>query len=142
MPSEISQRAVEELAIDFCQLLIGPKDHLPPVQSVWTDGQFQSETASSVSRFLELLPEFRPRGNILDHLGVQLHFMAVLFEMAAVAPNPDPYTDIAQRFFEKHLTWTHEFLNQVMQRATTNFYGGLAQITSVFLNADNESNVI
>ena len=38
--SDARNGVIEELAIDYCRLLIGPKGHLSPVESVWTTDQF------------------------------------------------------------------------------------------------------
>lgn len=65
---------IEELAIDYCQLLIGPKGHLSPVQSVWVAEQFQSSCVDAMKSFFELLPGYQPPGSFHDHIGVQLDF--------------------------------------------------------------------
>jgi len=134
VPLDISAETVETLAVDYCQLLIGPKNHLPPVESIWVEGQFQSTTASSVKQYYDLLPGFSPAVTIPDHIGAQLEFMAQLFQHAAMKDNPEAYTETADRFFEKHLGWTNNFLRQVHEKATTDFYQGLARITQFFLN--------
>ena len=141
VPSEVSEPIVEELAIDYCQLLIGPKNHLPPVESVWVDGQFQAETAGSVTRYYELLPGFRANANssMPDHIGTELQFMGELFQYAAVQENSEAYTSIADQFYEKHLGWTANFLQQVHAQAQTDFYRALAHVTQLFLNKDNRN---
>lgn len=134
VPSDVSAETVETLAVDYCQLLIGPKNHLPPVESIWAGGQFQTKTASSVNQYYGLLPGFKPAVTIPDHIGAQLEFMAHLFQNAAMKDNPEVYTETADRFFEKHLGWTGDFLQQVHEKSTTDFYRGLARITQFFLN--------
>ena len=134
VPSEVSSETVETLAVDYCQLLIGPKDQLPPVESIWAGGQFQTTTASSVKQYYDLLPGFKPAATIPDHIGAQLEFMAHLFQNAAMNDNPEVYTETADRFFEKHLAWTSDFLRQAHEKAETDFYQGLARITQFFLN--------
>lgn len=65
---------IEDLAIDYCQLLIGPKGHISPVQSVWVAEQFQSTSVDAMKSFFELLPGYQPPGSFHDHVGVQLDF--------------------------------------------------------------------
>ena len=41
---------IEQLAIEYCQLMIGPQGHVPPHQSVWSEGQFQGNPVVSTSK--------------------------------------------------------------------------------------------
>ena len=134
VPDKATDDVVEALAVEYCRLFIGPKNHLPPVESVWAGGQFQTSTVASVQRFYEMLSGFRPRVNIADHLGAQLEFMGQLFQQAGMQENSDAYTDVAQQFFNKHLTWTEPFLDRVIESAELDFYRGLANVTKLFLN--------
>lgn len=141
VPTEVKEETVEQLAIDYCQLLIGPKNHLPPVESVWVEGQFQASTAGSVSRFYEMLPGFKPNSGMPDHIGCQLQFMAELFQQAGVQKESEAYTCIAGTFFDKHLPWTEKFLEQVIEKAETDFYRGLARVTQLFLNKETRDEI-
>ena len=58
---QITSELLEELAVDYCQLLIGPDGHASPTQSVWEEGQLQGSAADSMKRFFELLPAFNPK---------------------------------------------------------------------------------
>ena len=51
LPSGIGGGALEQLAADYCQLLVGPKNHLPPYQSVWQSGQFCGTPTESMARY-------------------------------------------------------------------------------------------
>lgn len=66
---------VEQLAIDYCQLFIGPADHLPPFQSVWQSGQFHGSTTASMREFVDPVGYEATAGIMLDHPGVQLGIM-------------------------------------------------------------------
>ena len=35
LPTNDDLEMIEQLAVDYCQLFVGPAGHLPPVQSVW-----------------------------------------------------------------------------------------------------------
>ena len=60
----------EELAIEYCRLFIGPKNALLPMQSVWQKTQLESQLATSVEKFAELIGYVLPTSSFWDHLGV------------------------------------------------------------------------
>ena len=78
VPEFVDAAVIEQLKVDYCELLVGPKGHISPVQSVWADNQFQSKTAASMNRFFELIPEYKPESNLSDHIGVQLDFLSAI----------------------------------------------------------------
>lgn len=127
VPDRFTPDTINELACDYCRLLVGPRDHLPPVQSIWQRQQFQSEAATSTQTFFELLPDYRPPSSIPDHLGNQLDFVAELF---ASESDGEAVGEIIQAFGQKHLTWCIPLLKGVPARAETGFYRGVAAVTS------------
>jgi len=133
IPANADASTVEALAIEYCELLIGPRDQISPVQSVWTDNQLQSETSSSMHRFFELLPSFKNREGLPDHIGVQLEFVGDLLTQpdSAVA-------EILTLFIEKHLRWTQGLLDEVVRRTHSEFYRGLAVVTAALIQVLSE----
>ena len=121
-----SSELLDALAADYCQVLIGPKKHLPPVQSVWSDHVFQSDAASSTKHFYELYADYRPPGTIVDHLGCQLHFAGFLLDQAS---DDQTATRVLGKFQQSHLAWALQLLDRVAQKAETDFYRGLAGVT-------------
>ena len=121
-----SAATLDELAADYCQLLIGPKQHLPPVQSVWTDHVFQSKAASATHKFYELCSDFERPGTIDDHLGCQLHFAGFLLEQA---DHDEAAEQVLVQFQREHLSWASPLVDRVAQKAETDFYRGLAVVT-------------
>ena len=126
--------SLEELAIDFCQLLVGPKGHLSPIQSVWEQDQFQGDAATSMRRFTELLPGYEAPGAILDHVGVQLDYASKLMEQEEVSAVAQ---EILERFFNDHLGWTGPLFKAITAQATTDLYRGLAKITESLIETTN-----
>ena len=51
---EKDEKAIERLAIDYCQLLIGPQDPISPVQSVWAENQYEGQPAASISEYFKM----------------------------------------------------------------------------------------
>ena len=138
IPENVDAQTVEALAVDYCQLVIGPKGHVSPVQSVWENQKLQDEAAGSMSQYMKCVPGFEPSSNLLDHIGVQLQLMGELFQRAVDEQQRELVDDIANDFFEKHLSWPAPFFAAVAEKAQTEFYGGLANLTANFLNLTPE----
>lgn len=135
VPVTSDLKTVEELAVDFCQLLIGPKNQVSPVQSVWEDRQFQGDSVDSIREFFKLLPNYHPRSNLVDHLGVELDFVGKLM----LALDGDSRRDqIVRQFYCQHLRWCTPFLERVKLQARTDFYRGLATVTGELLDSIEE----
>lgn len=128
----IEDARVEELAEDYCRVLVGPRDHLPPVQSVWEAGRFESEAAVSMQQFMESVDVFQPCVPIPDHLAVQLQLASRLFSVPLTTLEETERTALvtwAQMFIDRHLQWPAGFLDAVEQSSQTRFYQGLCQVT-------------
>ena len=139
------ERLIEELAVDYCQLFIGPSQHLPPFQSVWQSGQFQSATTASMKSFIEVIHydvDRLPPGLMLDHLGVQLDVMGCLLEKLSIWPagaeDLDQGVELAKAFFERHLKWPG-LLEAAVQRAETEFYRSSIAMTRDFLESESSA---
>ena len=124
VPKSTDAATVEELAIAYCELLIGPKGHVSPVQSVWAGNQLQSDTSASMNRFFELVPDYQAQSNLADHIGIQLDFAGVLMQTQEEAAD-----GILNLFAQQHLGWTGQFLDRVESRTDSEFYLGLARVT-------------
>lgn len=129
IPDSDDMNVVDLLAIEYCELLIGPKGHISPVQSVWISNQFQSETASSMNRFFEILPGYTPSSNLVDHIGVQLDFLAQLLKQTDFAEPGSATSEIADYFAKSHLEWAFPFLDRIRKNSGSDFYVGLANVT-------------
>jgi TorA maturation chaperone TorD len=129
---------LEQLAIEYCELFIGPKKHLPPFQSVWQTGQFQSPAIESMRDFIDVT-NFSINENastlMSDHLAVQLSVMAHLCELMTTDQRPE-LLEIAQHFFARHLTWHAGLVDGVVQRNVSDFYSSVAKITGDFLEQE------
>ena len=124
VPTDVTANSVEELAVEYCELLIGPKGHVSPVQSVWADDQLKSETSASMSRFFELVPGYQAQSNLSDHIGVQLDFVGALLQI-----EDEEVDGILNLFAQQHLGWMESFLDRVESKTASEFYLGLARVT-------------
>ncbi len=126
--SEARDGVIEKLAIDYCRLLIGPKGHLSPVESVWATDQFQSETVSAMQGFFDLLPGYHPPISLHDHIGVQLDFAGNLLVAAGNSEEPEAFDPLVA-FSGSRLGWIDGLLRGINSLAQTDFYRGLATAT-------------
>ena len=125
---EPSNETIESLEIDYCRLLIGPKGHLSPVESVWVSDQFQSETVSAMQSFFDLLPGYRPPISLHDHIGVQLDYAGNLLVAAGKSQDEAAFEPVLV-FCQNRLAWIDGLLRGVNSLAQTDFYRGLATAT-------------
>ncbi len=124
-----------ELQIDYCQLLVGPKNHISPVESVWTSQQYQSASVDEMKSFFEVLPQYHAPDRFHDHIGVQLDFAGHLLKSAApTGQNHDSIDDILRVFVDNRLAWTAPFLQKVKHQSQTTFYRQLADATGHWLS--------
>lgn len=134
---EANEPTIEQLAIEYCALLVGPKGHLSPIQSVWEDNKFQGEPATSMLEFFKIVPGYDAPAKFVDHIGVQLDFVANLLAGEVVEADEDEENTINELiadFSRRHLKWTAPFLKQVESRSSSAFYKGLASVTRHLIN--------
>ena len=129
------------LAADYCQLLVGPRDHLPPYQSVWEEGQLAGRAAASMRRYVEILQCPLLRREIeADHLGYQLSMMgtitAGISTVSCKRESLVSYDELGRDFFAAHLRWPAPLLARAEQQAQTNFYRALSRCTREFLEME------
>lgn len=143
--SALNDATIDSLAIEYCELFVGPSPKLPPYQSIWEEGQFGGQAVPSMDRYIDLVdPALRDWGNtITDHLGVQLSMMGLF---VAVEQEPDitnsidltEAAELAREFFATHLTWARRFLEQARDVSTAGFYAELIELTQSLLESEHE----
>ena len=134
----LPQETIEALAVDFCQLFIGPKDSIAPIQSVWSEGQLQGPSAAAMQRFLSLRLDDRWDATIPDHLGVQLALQGEFLRALADATPVQKIEleSLIDVFFENHLTWPEPLFEAAIRKAQTEFYRGMVKLTRDFLQME------
>lgn len=143
LPASDDDHTNEELAIDYCRLFVGPSDHVPPYQSVWQSGQFQSASAASMKSFIDIVgydTDQLPHGMMLDHLGVQLDVMGHIFGQISTsqadAVHFGQVLELANLFLTRHLQWPAELIQAAMRQAATDFYRSSIMLTGNFLGSE------
>ncbi len=144
---------LEELAVEFTGLFIGPGRFISPHESVHHTredgdyGKLWGADTVAVKKFIEATgliyqSEF---GGMPDHIAAELEFMQKLEErnVQAVEENDTELaqnlTRIKNKFLSEHLlTWVPEFCKKVMTNANFPFYREIARVTSDFLQQEGE----
>lgn len=143
---------LEELALEFTRLFLGPGEHISAHESIYTEidgevGGLWGAKTVEVKKFIEttgLDYESRFTG-LPDHISVELEFMGKLVEWEA-AKWPDEDSESAKyclavqkKFAEEHLLkWAPKFCSDVIEKATMPFYREMAKVTRDFLKFDHD----
>ena len=136
VPDEDSDGTHSSLDEDYCRLFIGPKEHLPPIQSVWMSGELDTGVTSSLREFNTVIGFEEPWNFdiIPDHLGNELWAMGQILRKSIKLPLDENLADdLACQFFNGHLNWSADFLDAVIDRENDRFYGTVASVTQQFL---------
>ena len=143
LPDSIDSAIVDDLAYDYCRLFIGPSDHLPPYQSVWEYGQFQSKTIESMQAYAEIArftPSELADNMMLDHLGIQLELMGHIIDQVACANSQsekNATVELAAAFSRDHLQWAESLLSAASEKAELAFYRSSMSLICQFLESES-----
>ncbi len=141
---------LEDLAIEYTRLFIGPGRHVSPHASVHLGGEEGSLWGGStvaVKRYIESLGfEFEPRYRGLpDHVGVELELMERLARAEAEAWREGDgdaavrCLEVQQTFLEQHMMkWLPGFCKKVADAASLAFYREMAELTAAFVGSERE----
>ena len=147
--NDVRDNHLNNLALEYTRLFIGPGKHIVPYESVYRDNEnaLWSETTVEVKDFIESsgLKYSSNRSDLPDHIGVELEFMQRLtcHEKEAWARD-DKETAIRcleyeKRFIDEHLSqWVPIFCDKVKKETRTAFYREMAELTRQFIDFDSE----
>jgi len=139
---------LEELAVEYAWLFVGPGRHVSPHESVHHEkdnsrwGQLWGDATVEVKKFIETtgLQYQEDYSGLPDHISVELEFMQQL-----TAREEQTWEDadtegavycrnIQKKFIEEHLVpWIPVFCEKVIQRAELPFYKEIAALTRKFI---------
>lgn len=127
---------IDEMAAEYCRLFIGPKNHLPPFQSVWAQGTLQSEISNSVQSFADAV-RYQPtsQASMPDHLGTQLDIMSHALQLSAEDPENGELEELSEEFYRRHLTWPFKLFSTAKERSEHAFYSSMVEMTDSFLRS-------
>ncbi len=139
---------VEELAVEYTRLFIGPGPHVSPHESVHKEvdgggrGSLWGEDTVRVKKFIETAGlEYEPDyTGIPDHVSVELEFLQKLADRESTAWSEGDTEGalycrkIEKMFLEDHLSkWVPRFCDKVMAQAELPFFGKMAKLTKGFI---------
>ncbi len=139
---------LEDLAIEYTRLFLGPGRHVRPYAATYLDGPGASLCGPSAiwaRDFMEaagfaLAPGHR---NLPDHVSVELEFMARMAAREAEAleagdaATARQFRNIQRDFLENHLgRWLPRFCGHAAEHAELSFYRELARLAGHFLDSE------
>ena len=145
------EELLEEMAVEYTRLFLGPGKHVSPHESVHLQrddagqGQLWGESTVEVKKFIESSGlDYRSEYKGLpDHISVELEFMqrvALREEQARREGDNDGaryFLKIEKKFLEEHLIhWIPIFCEKVIAEAELSFYREMAVLTKRFVEFD------
>ena len=118
---ECPSASLEELAAQYCARFVHPRIGYPPVQSLWTTGQYDGAAALAVRAIADASarePAPGARNAAPDHIGCILLLWAEL-----VHERPE----LAERLRRDHLQWAQQALAETAR--DDDFFGSIATAT-------------
>ncbi len=142
------EELLEEMAVEYTRLFLGPGKHVSPHESVHLQrddagqGQLWGESTVEVKKFIESagLDYTSEYKGLPDHISVELEFMqqVTLREEQAWGENDKDGAlyclKIEKKFVEEHLVrWIPIFCDKVIREAELPFYREMATLTKNFM---------
>ncbi len=144
---------IEELAVEYARLFLGPGKHVSPHESVHhrrDDGQWGSLWGKSTVEVKKLIESTgldykNAYKGMPDHISVELEFMQQVIlreEKAWEEADTETASDCRQlekKFIEEHLVrWIPTFCDKVIREAELPFYREMAALTIKFIEFEKE----
>lgn len=144
---------LEQLAIEFTRLFLGPGKHISPHESVQIgrDGILNDATTVRVSHFIEVAGyEFRADSKQYpDHICSEFEFMEALIskQTEAIADGDLEEAETSKmlqdEFLQRHLLlWIPQFCNEIEQSAKSPLYKTLGRAVSAFIKMESEQGTV
>ncbi len=142
---------LEDLAVEYTRLFLGPGRHVRPYAATYLDGAGASlcgPTTAWVRDFMERAGfEFGSgHRDLPDHVSVELEFMARMAARDAAAVEAGDAAAASQsrriqrEFLETHLgRWLPRFCGHAAEQAELSFYRELARLAGHFLDSERAS---
>ena len=143
---------LEQLAIEFTRLFLGPGKHVSPHESVQIgqNGILNDATTVQVSRFIEVAGyQFKTDSKRYpDHICSEFEFMEALIskQVEALADGDLEEAETSQmlqdEFIQRHLVrWVPQFCDEIEQSATLPLYKAVGRAVSTFIKMENEQSL-
>jgi len=145
---------IEDLALEYTRLFIGPGSHISPNESMHTEARFGEpnalwgEQTVAVKKFMEgagvtIDDSFT---GMPDHITAEFEFMQQLLLSEANAWSNENHElggnilKIEKRFYEEHLSqWVSNFCDKVLEVTEYPFYIQFSEVTKGFIEFEKET---
>ncbi|MFI0406503.1 mycoredoxin [Actinomadura sp. 3N508] len=139
------QKALEDLAVEYCRLFIGPQPECPPYASAHRgEVKLGGRSAHDIDDFMDrhrLRPVLNEHDAVLqhDHLAVELSLLAHLYDTAAKPADSHLTADTAwaaaHTLLHNHIwPWADDYLRRLQHTAELAPYTTIAHLTWQVLN--------
>lgn len=144
---------IEDLAVEYTKLFLGPGGHISPHESVHHErddsdwGRLWGKDTVAVKKFIETAGfEYKSEYTGLpDHVSVELEFMQRATEREAQAWEEKDSDGalyclkMEKKFIDEHLVpWLPLFCDKVIKDAELSFYREMAKLTKGFIELEKE----
>lgn len=146
------EELIEDLAVEYARLFVGPGKHISPHESVHLKneeggGLLWGEATAKVKKFIESAG-FEYKSDyceIPDHIAVELEFMQGVTERECRAWNEKDNDEVfscletEKKFIEEHLArWVPLFCEEIISYAELPFYREMGKLTKRFIEFEKE----
>ncbi len=143
------EQLVEDLALEFTRLFIGPGPHISPHESMHTEALFGEQKSLWSAQTVEVkkfmaaagLKVDDSFGGMPDHLSAEFEFMQELLLKEAEAWANEEHElganifKIEKRFYEEHLSqWVSNFCDSVIDATGHPFYKQFSEVMKGFID--------
>jgi TorA maturation chaperone TorD len=144
---------IENLAVEYTRLFLGPGKHISPHESIHYErddgdwGRLWGASTVEVKKFVESLGlKYKESDtSIPDHISVELELMQKVIEKERQAwiENNDKdalhYLKIEHMFMEDHLLkWIPGFCDKIISETEMSFYSEMARLTKSFIELEEK----
>ncbi|MCU7873795.1 MAG: molecular chaperone TorD family protein [Candidatus Thiodiazotropha sp. (ex Lucinoma borealis)] len=151
--TEPESKVVEELAIEYTRLFIGPGPHISAHESIFSEmdgdtGGLWGVKTVAVKKFIETtgLDYGKDFTGLPDHISVELEFMQKLAEwetdmwLQQDRKRAEHCLTVQRKFLEQHLfCWVNQFCDAVINQAEIPFYRAMAELSKQYMEFERQS---
>ena len=145
------EQLIEDLAVEYARLFLGPDKHISPHESVHHDrdggdwGALWGKSTVEVKKFIEStgLEYISEYSGMPDHISVELEFMQQVTNREAQAWESNDSEGalyclkMEKKFLDDHIMkWIPLFCDKIIDAAELSFYSEIAKLTKSFLEID------
>jgi TorA maturation chaperone TorD len=151
--AQSTEKICEDLAVEYTRLFLGPKNHIPPFESLYNFKkgdvrQIWGTATVEVKKIIEStgLSFRKDYEGIPDHISIELEFMqklvkneGELWEKEKNGSQLLKSIKLEKKFIDEHLqVWIPGFCQKVIEAARFDFYRNVAELTKDFIVTEKE----